>query len=84
MIRDLFGKEVKKGMRIILKNVEALPFEIQEIGEPVMQPAPVPGGALAVRSIMVALVIPINVVGDQSSINGFVFEGPEKKSPLIQ
>ena len=78
MIRDLYGREIKKGQVILLKNVENLPFEVTDVTEGLS--VPTPAGMQPLAKVHLVLSFEAQVLGPKGIIQAFITKQPEEKN----
>jgi hypothetical protein len=74
-IYDLFQRQCEAGDAIVLKNIEAQPFVITEIGEIAVNPGP---GAPPMRVIKVTAQITVMQPFDKPFIDAYLVKKGEK------
>ena len=77
---DLFQRQVEAGDAIILKNVEAQPLVVTEIGEIAVHPGP---GAPPMRVVKVTVEITVMQPFDKPFIDAYLIKKGEKKLSTV-
>jgi hypothetical protein len=79
MARDVFGRRLQKGQTIIMKNVETLPFVIEDVTE-ITQMTPL--GPVDTITIKVKAEFPIRGAGD-APLQLYIVKEPEREASKL-
>jgi hypothetical protein len=80
MAHDLFGRPLKKGQAIVLKNAECIPYEIVDI---VTMTKPTPQGMIEITTLKCVASVDIAIVNNGMPMQGFVVKEPEAGKKLV-
>jgi hypothetical protein len=80
MAKDLYGRTLKKGQTIVLKNAECIPYEILDV---VTMTRLTAQGPIEVTTLKVGAVIDIAIVNSGAPMQGFIVKEPETEQKRL-